>query len=46
MNDYFKMFTFVKQAKIVEIIDNKRAYQIFFYVIKKIASIFVEIYKF
>ena len=39
------MFTFVKQTKIVEIIDNKRVYQNFFYVIKKSTFIFVKICK-
>ena len=39
------MFTFVKQTKIVEIIDNKRVYRNFFYVIKKTIFIFVKIYK-
>ena len=40
------MFTLVKQAKIVEVINNKCVYRNFFYAIKKIVSIFVEIYKF
>ena len=39
------MFIFVKQTKIVEIIDNKRVYQNFFYVIKKTTFTFVKIYK-
>ena len=40
------MLIFVKQTKIVEIINNKRAYRDFLYVIDKIAFIFVEIYQF
>ena len=39
------MFTFVKQAKIVEIIDNKRVYQNFFHVIEKTTFTFVKICK-
>ena len=39
------MFTFVKQTKIVEIIDNKRVYKNFLHSIEKIAFIFVEIYE-
>ena len=46
LNDYLKMFTFVKQTKIVEIIDNKRVYKNFLHSIEKIAFIFVEIYEF
>ena len=40
------MLTFVKQTKIVEIIDNKRAYRDFLHAIEKIALIFVEMYEF
>ena len=40
------MFTLVKQAKIVEVINSKRAYRNFLHVIEKIASIFVEVYEF
>ena len=39
------MFIFVKQAKIVEVIDNKRVYQDFFYVIEKTTFTFVKICK-
>ena len=39
------MLSFVKQTKIVEIIDNKRAYRDFLHAIDKIASIFVEVYE-
>ena len=46
LNDYLKMLIFVKQTKIVEIIDNKRAYRDFLHAIEKIAFIFVEIYEF
>ena len=45
MNDYLKMFTLVKQTKIVEIINNKRVYKNFLHSIEKIAFIFVEIYE-
>ena len=40
------MLTFVKQTKIVEIINSKRAYRDFLHAIDKIASIFVEVYEF
>ena len=40
------MLTFVKQTKIVEIIDSKRAYRNFLHVIEKTTFIFVEIYEF
>ena len=40
------MLIFVKQTKIVEIINNKREYRDFLHVIDKIAFIFVEIYQF
>ena len=46
LNNYLKMFTQIKRAKIVEIINNKRVYRNFLYTIKKIAFIFVKIYKF
>ena len=46
MNDYLKMFTLVKQTKIVEVIDSKRVYKNFLHLIEKIAFIFVEIYEF
>ena len=39
------MLTLVKQTKIVEIIDNKRAYRDFLHAIDKIAFIFVEVYQ-
>ena len=45
LNDYLKMLTLVKQTKIVEIIDNKRAYRDFLHAIEKTALIFVEIYE-
>ena len=45
LNDYLKMLTLVKQVKIAEIIDNKRAYRNFLHAIKKIVSIFVEVYE-
>ena len=40
------MLIFAKETKIVEIIDNKRAYCDFLHAIKKTAFIFVEIYEF
>ena len=46
LNDYLKMFTLVKQTKIVEIIDNKRVYKNFLHSIEKIAFIFIEVYEF
>ena len=46
LNDYLKIFTLVKQTKIVEIIDSKRVYKNFLHLIEKIAFIFVEIYEF
>ena len=40
------MLTFVKQTKIAEIIDNKRAYCDFLHAIDKIVFIFAEVYQF
>ena len=40
------MFTFAKQAEIVEIINNKRTYRNFLHAIEKTTFIFVEMYKF
>ena len=40
------MLIFVKQTKIIKIIDNKRAYRDFLHAIDKIVFIFVEIYQF
>ena len=45
LNDYLKMFTLVKHAKIVEVTNNKRVYKNFLHVIEKIAFIFVEVQK-
>ena len=39
------MLSFVKQTKIAEIIDSKRAYRDFLHAIEKIAFIFVEVYE-
>ena len=39
------MLIFVKQTKIVEIIDSKRAYRDFLHAIEEIALIFVEMYE-
>ena len=46
LKNYLKMLIFVKQTKIVEIIDNKRAYRDFLHAINKIAFIFVKIHLF
>ena len=46
LDEYLKMLTLVKQTKIVEIIDSKRAYRDFLHAIDKIAFIFVEVYQF
>ena len=43
LDDYLKMLTLVKQAKIAEIIDSKRVYRDFLHAIDKIASIFAEV---
>ena len=45
LNDYLKMLTLAKQAEIVEVINNKRAYRDFLHAIEKTTFIFVEMYK-
>ena len=46
MNDYLQLYIKNKKHKIVELIDSKRIYKIFFLTIKKTAFIFAEIHEF
>lgn len=45
LDDYLKMLTLAKQAKIAEVTDSKRAYRDFLHAIEKTAPTFAEVYE-
>ena len=45
LDDYLKMLTLAKQAKIAEVTDSKRAYRDFLHSIEKTAPTFAEVYE-